>query len=117
MSKRTPGLYRRLKAGRREWHSDKWIKRHGRLCESTGTDDEEEAKRYMEKRIRETREAVVYGVRRTRTFREAATKYLTEYAHKPSIGRSALPDGFVSAPAATMDLHHGPHVSRCKIDR
>ena len=90
MSKRTPGLYRRLKAGRREWHIDKWIKRHGRLCESTGTDDEEEAKRYMEKRIREIREAVVYGVRRKRTFREAATKYLTEYAHKPSIGRSAL---------------------------
>ena len=90
MSKRTPGLYRRPKAGRQEWHIDKWIRHHGRLCESTGTDDEEEAKRYMEQRIREIREALVYGVRRKRTFREAATKYLTDYAHKPSIGRSAL---------------------------
>jgi len=90
MSKRTPGLYRRPKTGRQEWHIDKWIKRYGRLCESTGTDDEEEAKRYMENRIREIREAVVYGVRRKRTFREAATKYLTDYGHKPSIGRSAL---------------------------
>jgi len=90
MSKRTPGLYRRPKAGGREWHIDKWIRHHGRLCESTGTDDEEEAKRYMEQRIREIREALVYGVRRKRTFREAATKYLTDYAHKPSIGRSAL---------------------------
>ncbi len=31
MSKRTPGLYRRHKAGRHEWHIDKWIKHHGRL--------------------------------------------------------------------------------------
>jgi integrase len=60
------------------------------LCESTGTDDEEEAQRYLEKRVREIREAVVFGVRRKRTFRKAATKYLTDYAHKPSIGRSAL---------------------------
>jgi integrase len=90
MSKRTPGLYRRPKAGRQEWHIDKWINHHGRLCESTGTDDEEEAQRYLEKRVREIREAVVFGVRRKRTFREAATKYLTDYAHKPSIGRSAL---------------------------
>ena len=90
MSKRTPGLYRRPKAGRQEWHIDKWIRHHGRLCESTGTDDEEEAKRYMEQRIREIREAIVYGVRRKRMFREAATRYLTEYAHKPSIGRAAL---------------------------
>jgi integrase len=90
MSKRTPGLYRRPKAGRQEWHIDKWIPRHGRLCESTGTDDEEEAQRYLEKRVREIREAVVFGVRRKRTFREAATKYLTDYAHRSSIGRSAL---------------------------
>jgi integrase len=90
MSKRTPGLYRRPKAGRQEWHIDKWITHHGRLCESTGTDDEEEAQRYLEKRVREIREALVFGVRRKRTFREAATKYLMDYAHKPSIGRSAL---------------------------
>ena len=38
----------------------------------------------------EIREAVVFGVRRKRTFREAATKYLRDCAHKPSIGRSAL---------------------------
>lgn len=91
MSKRTPGLYRRRKAdGRHEWHIDKWIKHHGRLCESTGTDDEQEAQRYLAKRVKEIREASIYGVRPRRRFREAATKYLTDFAHKRSIGRAAL---------------------------
>src|SRR2546429_267431 len=88
MSKRTPGLYRRPKAGRQEWHIGKWIRHHGRLCESTGTDDEEEAKRYMEQRAREIREALVYGVGRKRMFRGGATEYLTEDAHKASKWRA-----------------------------
>ena len=37
------------------------------------TDDEEEAKRYLEEQVQEIREAVVFGVRRKRTFRETAT--------------------------------------------
>jgi integrase len=90
MSKRTPGLYRRSRSGgRHEWHIDKCIKGYGRICESTGTDDEEEAKRYLENRIKEIRNAVTYGVRPRRTFRQAATKYLETYSHKPGIGRQA----------------------------
>lgn len=90
MSKRVPGLIRRPKAGGGfEWHIDKWIKNHGRLCESTGTDDEQEAARYLAKRIEESRNAKVFGIRPRRIFREAATKYLTDFSHKPGIGRAA----------------------------
>lgn len=90
MSKRKPGLYKRARTnGGHEWHIDKWIRNHGRLCESTGTDDEEEAGRYLEKRIAEIREATVYGVRQRRKFREAATRFLVEFAHLRSIGRAA----------------------------
>ena len=44
-----------------EWHIDKRIKRFGRLCESTGTSDEEEAARYLARRIDEIRQATIYG--------------------------------------------------------
>ena len=90
MSKRTPGLYKRPRAGgRHEWHIDKCIRGYGRICESTGTDDEEEANRYLEHRIKEIRNAVTYGVRPKRTFRQAATKYLETYKDKPGISRQA----------------------------
>jgi hypothetical protein len=90
MSKRTPGLYKRPRAGgRHEWHIDKCIRGYGRICESTGTDDEEEANRYLEHRIKEIRNAVTYGVRPKRTFRQAATKYLETYKGKPGISRQA----------------------------
>lgn len=64
----------------------------GRKRAHAGTDDEEEeeAQRYLQKQVREIREAVVFGVRRKPMFREAATKSLTDYARKLSIGRSAL---------------------------
>jgi integrase len=41
-------------------------------------------------RIEEIRRAIVFGIRPTRTFREAATKYLTGNLHKRSIQRDAL---------------------------
>jgi integrase len=41
-------------------------------------------------RIESIRQAVVFGIRPTRTFREAASRYLNEYLHKRSIGRDAL---------------------------
>jgi len=90
MSKRVPGLIRRPKAGGGfEWHIDKRIKNHGRLCEGTGTDDEEEASEYLAKRLDEIRKAKVFGVRPRRIFREAATKYLQDFSHKPGISRAA----------------------------
>lgn len=90
MSKRVPGLIKRPKAnGGFEWHIDKWIKDHGRICESTGTDDEEQAARILAIRIDEIRNAKVFGVRPKRIFRQAATRYLKDNLHKPGIGRAA----------------------------
>src|SRR5579864_6723573 len=90
MSKHVPGLIKRPKAGGGfEWHIDKRIKDYGRLCESTGTDDAEEAARYLAKRIEEIRNAKTFGVRPRRLFRQAATKYLEDFSHKPGISRAA----------------------------
>lgn len=91
MSKRgIPGLKKRFRTtGAFEWHIDKRIKGFGRLCESTGTSDEEEAARYLARRVEEIRQAAIYGTRPRRKFREAATRYLTEFAWKRSIERDA----------------------------
>ena len=83
--KRTPGLFRREYV----WHIDKQIKGFGRLCESTGTRNLAEAEAILAIRIESIRRAVIFGVRPTRTFREAATRYLKEYLHKRSIDRDA----------------------------
>jgi len=82
--KRTPGLFKRKEI----WHIDKQVFGR-RLRESTGSDSLEEAERYLAKRIEEIRQAIVYGVRPKRIFREAATKFLQENQHKASIGDDA----------------------------
>ncbi len=70
------------------WQIDKTIFGK-RICESTGTSDFEEAQAYLAKRIEETRQATVYGVRPKRLFREAAIKFLEENQHLASIDRYA----------------------------
>jgi len=87
MSKRTPGLQKRGKNG--IWYIDKRIKGYGRLYESTGTSELEEAERYLTHRLQELREQIQFGARAQRTFRQAATKYLEENLHKRSIDRDA----------------------------
>lgn len=88
--RRIPGLYKRRRAdGSVEWYIDKRVKRFGRLHGSTGTSDEEEAERYLARRLAEIREGLVYGVRARRKWRDAATRYLTEFAQKRSIERDA----------------------------
>jgi len=82
--KRIPGLYKR---GDR-WHIDKQLFGR-RLCESTGTRSLEEAEIYLAKRIDEIRRVKLYGIRPTRSFKEAATKFLMDYQHKASIGDDA----------------------------
>ena len=72
------------------WHIDKRVKRYGRLCESTGTGDREEAERYLMHRLRELRDIRVYGERPQRTFRSAVQRYLAEYSAKKSIDRDAV---------------------------
>jgi integrase len=66
------------------WHIDKWF-RGTRLCESTGTSDLREAREFLAKRMTEIREAWLFGLRETRTFRAAATKYLQDYSYKRRI--------------------------------
>lgn len=59
------------------WHIDKVI-RGRRLCESTGESEIERAEEFLARRIEQIRQAEVFGVRPKRTWRQAATKYLSE---------------------------------------
>ncbi len=78
--KRTPGLFKRGKT----WHIDKYLGGR-RVRKSTGANDLEEAERYLARLSEEIRQAQVYGVRPTRTFEEAAAKFVLENQHKRSI--------------------------------
>ena len=80
---RTPGLIKRGGV----WHIDKRVTGYGRVAESCGTASLEEAERFLVHRMEVIRQATVYGVRPTRTFREAADKYVSEHQHKRSIDR------------------------------
>lgn len=80
----TPGLRKRGEV----WHIEKTIK-GVRLFESTGESDLEKAEQYLAKRIEEVRQEKVWGVRKKRTFSEAAARYLLENELKRSIGRDA----------------------------
>lgn len=70
------------------WHIDKRINGE-RLYESTGTGDREEAEKYLIHRLERLRQEKVYGVRRVRIWREAATRYLLENREQPSIALTA----------------------------
>jgi hypothetical protein len=78
--KKIPGLVKRQGV----WHIDKRIGGR-RVCQSTGTDSLEEADRFLARLIEENRQAQVYGVRPTRTFEQAAAKFVLENQHKRSI--------------------------------
>lgn len=80
---KSPGLQKRG----RIWWIDKKIKGYGRLAESCSTDNLEEAERYLAHRMNEIRQVLVYGLRPTRTFKQAVVKYLNDYQHKRSISR------------------------------
>lgn len=83
--RRTPGLTQKGDI----WQIDKQIKGYGRLCESTGTSDINEAQRYLGRRLEAIRDQLVYGRRPNRVWRDAATKYLDDHLHKRSIARDA----------------------------
>jgi integrase len=87
-NRRIPGLTKKaLRDGRFEWYIDKRVKGYGRLCESTGTSEIEDAEAILIKRVKECRDAVVHGIRPRRLFREAAAEYLTRHAERRGIGR------------------------------
>src|SRR4051794_40796743 len=100
------GLLKRYCAdGTYVWHIDKRVKRYGRLCESTGTADREEAERYLINRLRELREIRIYGERPQRTLQDAIQKYLAEHSAKKSIDRDAavLKDLYLFIGNLTLD--------------
>ncbi len=70
------------------WHINKVINGQ-RLCESTGCYSREEAERYLIRRLEQIRERSVFGDRHVHSWREAATRYLTEYQKMPSIELTA----------------------------
>ena len=59
-----------------------------KICESTGKSDLKEAEGYLAKRIEQSGNAEIYGIRPKRTFRQAATKYLNE-AEKATLAKDA----------------------------
>lgn len=81
--RRAPGLVKRSGV----WHIDKQY-RGCRICESTGESDLAKAEEYLARKLEQTRQATIYGVRPARTFRLAAMKYLEESV-KDSIDRDA----------------------------
>ena len=66
------------------WHIDKHISGR-RVCKTTGTSNLEEAEKFLAKLMEDSRQATVYGIRPTRTFNQAAEKYLVVKADKRSI--------------------------------
>ena len=71
------------------WQIDK-VYRVERIRESTGTGDREEAEQYLIHMLERLRQEKVYGVRKIRTWEEAATRYLIESKDQPSIHLTAL---------------------------
>jgi len=83
--KKVPGLI--MRAG--IWHVDKRIFGR-RICQSTGTDQLEEAERYLARLMETLRQATVYGVRPSRAFEAAAAKFVQENQHKRSLDDDIL---------------------------
>ena len=78
--KKTSGLIKR--AGL--WHIDKRINGRG-VCQSTRSNQLEEAERFLARLVEQARQASIYGVRPKRTFEEAAAKFVLKNQHKRSL--------------------------------
>ena len=70
------------------WKIDKKY-RGERIQESTGTRDRAEAEQYLIYLLEQRRKEKVYGIRKVRTWREAATRFLLEVKDQASIHISA----------------------------
>jgi integrase len=83
MAKRTPGLRKKGEI----WHIEKVIA--GQLVrQSTGETELDQAERFLAQLIEQHRKVKVYGERLEHTFDEAAARYIEDYGHKRSMGRS-----------------------------
>ena len=81
---KTPGLVKRGEY----WHIQKKIFGRRIRC-TTGTTSYKEAEAILARKIEETRQAVIFGVRPKRIFKEAVVKYLQAYRYKDSIESDA----------------------------
>ena len=100
--KKSPGLKKRG----RIWWIDKRIKGYGRVAESCGTTNLEEAEQHLTFRLNEIRNAMVYGIRPTRTFQQAATKFLEDHVQEKLFER------YLYAFDRVM-----PHIGQLRLDR
>jgi integrase len=76
------------------------------VAESCGTTDLEEAEQYLTFRLNEIRNAMVYGIRPTRTFQQAAIKFLEDHQGRKLFER------YVYAFERVM-----PHIGHLRLDR
>ena len=101
--KKPPGLIKRAGI----WHVDKRINGQ-QICQSTGADRLDEAEQFLARLTKEARQASVYGVRPSRTFEQAAAKFVLENQHKRSlhsdIGRLKLLMPWIGS--VTLDRIH-----------
>lgn len=72
------------------WHIDKVVRGFGRIRGSTGTSVRAEAEQFLLARVVEAQVARTARPDHRRTFRDAATRYLKEYAQQPSIWHTAI---------------------------
>lgn len=72
------------------WHIDKVVRGVGRIRGSTGTSTRADAEQFLLSRIAEAQAAQAAKRDGRHTFREAATRYLKEYAQKPSIWHTGI---------------------------
>jgi len=100
--KKSPGL----KLRGRIWWIDKRVKGYGRVAESCGTTNLAEAEEYLAFRLNEIRNAMVYGIRPTRTFQQAATKFLEDHEQEKLFER------YLFAFDRVM-----PHIGNLRLDR
>ena len=99
---KSPGLKKRG----RIWWIDKRIKGYGRMAESCGTASLAEAEEFLTFRLNEIRQAMIYGIRPTRTFQQAAIKFLEDHQ-----GRKLL-ERYAYAFERVM-----PHIGHLRLDR
>ncbi|MGB5630547.1 MAG: site-specific integrase, partial [Woeseiaceae bacterium] len=100
--KKSPGLTKRG----RIWWIDKRVRGYGRVAESCGTTELAEAEEYLAFRLNEIRNAMVYGIRPTRTFQQAATKFLEDHEQEKLLER------YLYAFDRVM-----PHIGHLRLDR
>ncbi|WP_429942322.1 tyrosine-type recombinase/integrase [Achromobacter xylosoxidans] len=72
------------------WHIDKVVRGVGRIRGSTGASTRADAEQFLLARIAEAEAAQAAKRHGRRTFREAATRYLKEYAQQPSIWHTGI---------------------------